>query len=113
MITATDKGLTVTGEDHTHLYELYCEDEQGETFGPFTLVATQYEGTWRHGSRHLLVVEVDGYDGLWGTEVQQQDGDEPWSSLDPASGYDQSAGLAPVEAVQTIKYRRAAREVQP
>lgn len=105
-VIESNGSLEVTEEDHAHLYEAYTEGEyaqEGETFGPFTYVANQYDGTWRHGSEHLLVVKVEGHEGLWGVGVQDQDGDEPWCSLNPGS-YGMAPDLLPVKAVQTVKY---------
>lgn len=104
-ITLDDGVLTVTEQDHRDLYDLYCEEDKDEAWGKFKLVSVQHDGTWRHGPVRLLVVEVEGHEGLWGLTVQDQDGDEYWSSLSPDNGYGADASLFPVEAVPSVTYQ--------
>lgn len=102
-ITKQDNTIVVDGEDHNLLYEIYCEGDS-EGVDQFEFVAKQYTGKWRWGSNYLFVVRVAGHDGLCGVSTQDQEGDEPYRSLDPKNCMC-TVELLPVDEVKAISYQ--------
>lgn len=96
--------IKLSAEDKSALSEIYSEGSS-DGIDRFTFVAKQHDGEWKYGNSYLLVVKVEGCDGLWGITVQEQEDGAGgwWTSLDREYGYG-SNELEPIDAKPSVEY---------